>query len=37
MLTDGNNYGQIAGAATTKENDQDTTIKKMLIAIDHST
>ncbi len=36
MLTDANNYDQIVGGAITKENDQGTTIKKMLIAIDHS-
>jgi hypothetical protein len=34
MLTDGNNYEQTVGGATTKENDQDRIIKKILIAID---
>jgi nucleotide-binding universal stress UspA family protein len=35
MLTDGMNSGQIT-EVTTKENDQDITIKKMLIAVDES-
>jgi nucleotide-binding universal stress UspA family protein len=36
MLTDGMNSGQITEVTTAKGNDQDITIKKMLIAIDES-